>query len=1135
MSSGRILEDRSLGAAIAIQALIADRWQSAVGGIVQNHVFISYARKDNEPRRPNGQGWVHLFKLRLEAEYRAATNRKLEVFLDEERIENGDNWENRIKAALRQSRILIAILSPNYIASAICKMELEEYIRHEQAATPGGDGVRPIYFAAIPELDDPTSCDDDLSLLIADLNRRNRDKGLNWCNWAQQGVQALLQLETEDRLADLKANPEPPLDRFVADIKTLRKKISDRLNDVALGDLARGQGNLSGSHVHFVGRGAEIAAIHGNLVHNQALVVTALHGLGGQGKSALARQYAHAFASYYAAGGRWEVECEGLGTGLSEESLKDRCTLLALAFDRLIERMLIRDLGNDPRYARLRLSPEQDRLPAKERLQAMLLRLKAFTINGWDERLAALRAQVGETHGDWPTEVPEPRILVIFDNVDSPNLMNADAVAALHNLEWLEIIVTTRLDPAEIGVVGSNSSLKVDHLPQDDAVALLREMLDGAANRGPLDADERKALRGLALVLGGFTLAVELAGAYLATYPRITVAAYLKRLEVEGIATIDTAVTEGSRAGQVASIVRHREGQVGLVLAQTLADLTEKDGDVLHLASHFAPDHVVEDWLRAAAGALHPEFGQAEEGRESAWGATLARLTGRRLLVPSDRPGTLRLHRMVRAHLRRTASAERRERGREIVMHQSYAIAEASENEATGWRAVPKNWQIRWPAFTATVETLLQEGMPDARLLQQFGVLTDRVQKEGSIANALHMWERHLKLAETLFALSPGSAQARRDLSVSQDRIGNVYLRRGRPGDADRALAAYLASLETRSQLAKENPVSAMARRDVSVSHINIADFYLRRGGPRDAELALIAYETVLKAARQIAKDNPGSAEVRRDLSVSQERIGDFYLGRGEPGDAELALAAYQASLETRSLLAKDNPDCAEAWRDLSVSQDKIGDFYLRRGELGDVELALATYQASMETYNQLAKDNPDSAEALRDLSVAHFKIGDVYLRRDGPRDTELALAAYQASLETARKLAKDNSESAVARRDLSATQSRIGDVYLRLGGPGDAERALAAYQASLETDRQLAKDNPESVQARRDLFVSIVKLGLMVLQAKDRDAAQEYLSEALTIIESFAAEGRMMDPQLRAARAMLRKLFDLPPLEGEG
>jgi tetratricopeptide (TPR) repeat protein len=1158
------------------------------GNFLRYHVFLSYARKDNAPRRADGTGWVQLFERLLVAQYEAATGRALRVFLDEQRIENGEDWETRIQSALRQSRILIAILSPNYLASTICRMEIEDYIRHEQTATPGGEGVRPIYFATIPELEGGTAEGDDHARLIADLNRRNRDQGLNWCSWAADGVQALLRIEAEDRLAELHANPEPPLDRFVAGVEELGRKIAERLNDVALGELARGQGNLSASHVHFVGRSAEIAGIHRNLIDNQAQIVTALHGLGGQGKSALARQYAHAYASYYAAGGRWEVGCEGLANGLSEETRHDRCALLALAFDRLVDRMLIRDPGGDPRYAGLRLSPEQQRLPAQDRLQATLARLRQFTEAGWDERLAALRAQVGEVHGDWPA-IHQPRMLVIFDNVDSAGLLNAEAYAALQSPDWLEMIVTTRLDPADVGAAGARASIAamaVDHLPEGDSVELIRDMLHRAGNRPRLDEAERAAVRDLARALGGFTLAVELAGAYLATYPTVRIAAYLSRLAEDGIATVDSAATEGSRRGQVADIVRHREGQVGLILGQTLAGLPGPDVDVLHLASHFGPDHVVADWLRDAAGTLHPAFTESPEGREAPWDETLARLTGRRLLIGTERPGIFRLHRMVRDHLRRTAGEDRLARDREIAIRLAEAVGRASEAQGTGWAARPDLWSPVWPGFTALDETLLAEGAPDARLLQAYGVLAQRMNQHGSMNAAQPMIERHLDLAERLLAASPDSAEARRDLSVSQDKIGDFHLRRGAPGDADRALDAYEAALETRRKLAEDNPDSAEARRDLSISQNKIGDFLLRRGAPGDADRALAAYEAALETARKLAEDNPGSAEARRDLSVSQSnigdvlihrgapgdadraldafeaalethrklaednpdsaearrdlsisqnKIGDFLLRRGAPGDADRALAAYEAALETARKLAEDNPDSAEARRDLSVSQNKIGDFLLRRGAPGDADRALAAYEAALKTDLKLAEDNPGSAEARRDLSVSQNKIGDFHRRRGAPGDADRALAAYEAALETRRKLAEDNPDSAQARRDLSVSQERIGDVYLRRGAPGDADRALDAYEAALETRRKLAEDNPDSTQAQRDLSVSLVKLGQLKGQAGDTAAAQTYLREALAIIEGFAAEGRMMDPEMRGVRTWLREMFGLPPPEGEG
>jgi hypothetical protein len=46
------------------------------------------------------------------------------VFLEQQWIEKGEDWESRIQSALRQSGIPIAILSPNNRASTIFRMEI---------------------------------------------------------------------------------------------------------------------------------------------------------------------------------------------------------------------------------------------------------------------------------------------------------------------------------------------------------------------------------------------------------------------------------------------------------------------------------------------------------------------------------------------------------------------------------------------------------------------------------------------------------------------------------------------------------------------------------------------------------------------------------------------------------------------------------------------------------------------------------------------------------------------------------------------------------------------------------------------------------------------------------------------------
>lgn len=85
--------------------------------------------------------------------------------------------------------------------------------------------------------------------------------------------------------------------------------IAKRLDRATLATLA--PGNLEALHEHFVGCRAELRQLHSGLSADRIGLVGALHGLGAQGGTALAIQYACTYAESYAAGGRWLLTWEG--------------------------------------------------------------------------------------------------------------------------------------------------------------------------------------------------------------------------------------------------------------------------------------------------------------------------------------------------------------------------------------------------------------------------------------------------------------------------------------------------------------------------------------------------------------------------------------------------------------------------------------------------------------------------------------------------------------------------------------------------------------------------------------------------------------------------------------------------------
>lgn len=243
-------------------------------------------------------------------------------------------------------------------------------------------------------------------------------------SWFDRGPDVLAEIAAAERLDELRRSPatdEHDLLTLADRLERLDATIANRLDRCLLADLA--PGNLGRSYLHFVGRHRELVELHGALTSDRTGLLTAAHGLGGQGKTALAVQYAFAYAEFYAAGGRWIVPAEGKKT-LAE-------ALLPLASDPELNWPFPEDVQADPSAA----------------LRWMLHQLRRFTEGNAD----LLREKLASSPERRASAIPDfhPRALIILDNVDHPELLHPDQIALLPEKEWLEIIVTTRLDPDE--------------------------------------------------------------------------------------------------------------------------------------------------------------------------------------------------------------------------------------------------------------------------------------------------------------------------------------------------------------------------------------------------------------------------------------------------------------------------------------------------------------------------------------------------------------------------------------------------------------------------------------------------------------------------------------------------------------
>lgn len=297
---------------------------------------------------------------------------------------------------------------------------------------------------------------------------------------------------------------------------------------------------------------------------------------------------------------------------------------------------------------------------------------------------------------------------------------------------------------------------------------------------------------------------------------------------------------------------------------------------------------------------------------------------------------------------------------------------------------------------------------------------------------------------EKALALEPDHAETARLLGQARILLGDL---RG-------ASAAFAQSL---SAAINANDLSGEMR-----ARVDHAEVLAKQG---DGRAALDELRNGLVSAERLAARDPTNTVRRRDVSVTENRIGGVLQDLGDlPG----ALVAYRRGLTIREELAVLNPTDTDAQRDVAGNHELIG---IVLAAQGDAPAALASFQRSADVLKALAVREPTNTELQEDVSAQETLIGDVLVRLG---DQEGARAAFQRALEIAEALATSDPTNTRWHRRCVVGYDRMGDVLARAG---DAAGALAARQRVLTMAEALAARDVTNAMWQRDVLGALLKL----------------------------------------------------------
>jgi serine/threonine protein kinase/tetratricopeptide (TPR) repeat protein len=315
---------------------------------------------------------------------------------------------------------------------------------------------------------------------------------------------------------------------------------------------------------------------------------------------------------------------------------------------------------------------------------------------------------------------------------------------------------------------------------------------------------------------------------------------------------------------------------------------------------------------------------------------------------------------------------------------------------------------------------------------------------------------RALQYLDSLSQEAKGDRSLQLELAAAYVKIGDVQGNHNfsNLGDTTGATASYRKAVEILEGSVAADAAAVPARRDLSVSYLKLGDMALQTG---DAAAALYNYRKALGAAETLHAADPSNPDVRRTVALSHHKVGN---GLSATGDATGALEHHRSALTLREALRKQLPADIRAQREVAISCARISRLLRGRGDLtGALEYARRAAQLS----EQLAAAQPDNAEARRDVGIDYQDLGLIQMKMG---DLRGALEHFRKSLAIDEAAVAVDPRNAGARRDVAFGHSQIGDVLSQLkdyAGAGESYRTsvaiLDALSAADPSNVELASD----------------------------------------------------------------------------
>ena len=303
--------------------------------------------------------------------------------------------------------------------------------------------------------------------------------------------------------------------------------------------------------------------------------------------------------------------------------------------------------------------------------------------------------------------------------------------------------------------------------------------------------------------------------------------------------------------------------------------------------------------------------------------------------------------------------------------------------------------------------------------------LGDALANRSELAEAEKFYRQALEIYEGGLASMNDDKEARSDLARNYDKLGNT---RGWVGDTAGALELHRKGLKLREAIAAQNPNDAALNRLLCVSHVSIGDMQARMG---DSNGAITSYDQARQIAQRVINADTSNALAQRDLAMSISKLGEMLIATGQVAEG---LAYHREAMSLRQRLALSDPTNKQLRRDLAISHSLFGSTLASAKNLTE---ALENLRQAVAVFEELQKADPDNATASLDLSLAYYQLGQQLVISD----PAMGIESLRQSLAIAENLAAKDQQDTESRRSVSETAHQLAETYLRLAAEPKSSR----------------------------------------------------------------------------------------------